>query len=142
MDSDFFLFVVDTGRTPGQAVAIMFRTELEGRAFRTADYPPHNHVDCNWDMVSWRRHHVLCESCGVPFIMMSPMADMIRHWTGACAWQKSDTDPAPAVAASMAVVDLLQDVSWIVPPNTREANQLRLAIRLLRDLPQTAGRSA
>ena len=95
-------------------------------------------------MVSWRRHHVLCESCGVPFIMMSPMADMIRHWTGACAWQKSDTDPAPAVAASMAVVDLLQDVSWIVPPNTREANQLRLAIRLLRDLPQllTAGRSA
>jgi hypothetical protein len=114
----------------------MFRTELEGRAFRTADYPPHNHSLCSWDMVNWRRHHNLCESCGVLFVKMSPMEDMIHHWTGACAWQKSDADPAPAVAASMAVVELLQDVSGIVPASTKEANQLRLAIRLLRDLPR------
>jgi hypothetical protein len=93
-------------------------------------------------MVCWRRHHDFCESCGVLFVKMSPMADMSHHWTGACAWQKSEASPTPAVAASMAVVDLLQDVSGIVPPGTKEANQLRLAIRLLRDLPQllAAGR--
>jgi hypothetical protein len=114
----------------------MFRTELEDRVFRMTAYPAHNHQECTWDIVSWRRNHDLCESCGVLFVNMSPMADMIQHWTGACTWHKSDTDPVPAAVASMAVLELLQDVSGMVPPTTSEANKLRLAIRLLRDFPR------
>ena len=70
------------------------------------------------------------------FVNMDPMTDMIQHWTGACAWHKGDADLVPAIAASMAVVELLQDVAGVVPPTTKEANELRLAIRLLRDLPR------
>jgi hypothetical protein len=72
----------------------------------------------------------------VLFVNMDPMTDMIQHWTGACAWHKGDADAVPAIAASMAVVELLQDVAGVVPPTTKEANELRLAIRLLRDLPR------
>jgi hypothetical protein len=111
----------------------MFRTELEDRAFRRTAYPPHNHQECTWDLVSWYRNHDLCESCGVPFVKMDPMTDMIQHWIGACAWHKSDAEPTPTVAASIAIVELLQEVSGIVPPTTTEATKLRLAIRLLRD---------
>jgi hypothetical protein len=114
----------------------MLRYELEDRVFRMTAYPPHNHLECTWDMVSWRRNHDLCESCGVPFQNMDPMTDMIQHWTGSCAWHKSDTDLVPAAVASMALVELLQDVSRVVPPTTIEANKLRLAIRLLRDFPR------
>lgn len=73
------------------------------------------------------------------FVNMDPMTDMIQHWTGACAWHKGDADAVPAIAASMAVVQLLQDVAGVVPPTTKEANELRLAIRLLRDFPCLLG---
>lgn len=117
----------------------MFRIELEQRVFRMTAYPPHNHQECTWDIVSWRRNHDLCENCGVLFVNMDPMTDMIQHWTGACAWHKGDADAVPAIAASMAVVQLLQDVAGVVPPTTKEANELRLAIRLLRDFPCLLG---
>jgi hypothetical protein len=49
---------------------------------------------------------------------------------------KSDADRVTAAMASMAIVEFLQDVSEMVPPTTKEANKLRLAIRLLRDFPR------
>jgi hypothetical protein len=49
---------------------------------------------------------------------------------------KSDADRVTAAVASMAIVEFLQDVSEMVPPTTKEANKLRLAIRLLRDFPR------
>jgi hypothetical protein len=49
---------------------------------------------------------------------------------------KSDADRVTAAVASMAIVEFLRDVSEMVPPTTKEANKLRLAIRLLRDFPR------
>jgi hypothetical protein len=49
---------------------------------------------------------------------------------------KSDADRVTAAVASMAIVEFLQHVSEMVPPTTKEANKLRLAIRLLRDFPR------
>ena len=67
---------------------------------------------------------------------MNPMADMIEHWTGACAWEHNETETHPATVASMAVLELLEDISDVVPANTKESNKMRIAIRLLRDFPR------
>ena len=114
----------------------MFRTELEQRASSVKVYPPHNHRDCTSDIVTWRLHHEMCDRCGVPFVKMSPMADMIQHWTGACTWERTGPEQDPATVASMAVLELLQDISEVIPSNTIESNKMRIAIRLLRDFPR------
>lgn len=114
----------------------MFRTQLEQRASSVPGYAPHNHKDCMSDIVTWRFHHEMCDSCGVPFVKMSPMADMIQHWIGACAWERTEPEQNPAAVASKAVLELLQEISDVVPSNTVEGNKMRIAIRLLRDFPR------
>ena len=74
----------------------MFRTELEDlKDLKSVHLDPP--IDLLISMpialgtsVTWRRHHDRCQSCGVLFVHMSPMADMIQHWTGACTWEKSE----------------------------------------------------
>jgi hypothetical protein len=66
---------------------------------------------------------------------MSPMENMLRHWTGACGWDKDNAELTPAEVASASVVSLLEDVTSIVPAASVESSKLRIAIRLVRDLP-------
>jgi hypothetical protein len=122
----------------------MFRTELEQRALLVTrvDAPSqqHDHRLCAWDILTWRRNHDSCDSCGTLFIYMSPMANVLRHWTGACVWGKESAELTPAEVTSASVVSLLEDVTWIVPAASVESNKLRMAIRLVRDFPSLINR--
>jgi hypothetical protein len=78
--------------------------------------------------------------CGTLFVRMDPMANMLRHWTGACVWNKDNAELTPAEVTSKSVVSLLEDITWIVPAASVESSKLRMAIRLLRDLPRLINR--